>query len=64
MTKQSGYATKQTGYFWTKQLGLNNRVCQVAGMFLCRFAGYNDGTRSVVFKIERIDIQENEEEKQ
>ena len=23
MTKQSGYATKQTGYFWTKQLGLN-----------------------------------------
>lgn len=24
MTKQSGYATKQTGYFWTKQLGLNN----------------------------------------
>lgn len=33
-------------------------------MFLCRFAGYNDGTRSVVFKIERIDIQENEEEKQ
>lgn len=41
-----------------------NRVCQVAGMFLCRFAGYNDGTRSVVFKIERIDIQENEEEKQ
>ena len=30
-------------------------------MFLCRFAGYNDGTRSVVFKIERIDIQENEE---
>ena len=30
-------------------------MCQVAGMFLCRFAGYNDGTRSVVFKIERID---------
>lgn len=26
MTKQSGYATKQTGYFWTKQLGLNNSV--------------------------------------
>ena len=26
MTKQSGYATKQTGYFWTKQLGLNNRI--------------------------------------
>ena len=26
MTKQSGYATKQTGYFWTKQLGLNSRV--------------------------------------
>ena len=25
MTKQSGYATKQTGYFWTKQLGLNNK---------------------------------------
>ena len=24
VTKQSGYATKQTGYFWTKQLGLNN----------------------------------------
>ena len=24
MTKQSGYATKQTGYFWTKQLGLNS----------------------------------------
>ena len=23
VTKQSGYATKQTGYFWTKQLGLN-----------------------------------------
>ena len=28
MTKQSGYATKQTGYFWTKQLGLNNNVSQ------------------------------------
>ncbi|MFQ9771749.1 MAG: hypothetical protein ACLRX4_09590 [Oscillospiraceae bacterium] len=26
MTKQSGYATKQTGYFWTKQLGLNNNL--------------------------------------
>lgn len=26
MTKQSGYATKQTGYFWTKQLGLNNKA--------------------------------------
>ena len=26
MTKQSGYATKQTGYFWTKQLGLNSIV--------------------------------------
>ena len=26
MTKQSGYATKQTGYFWTKQLGLNNQA--------------------------------------
>ena len=25
MTKQSGYATKQTGYFWTKQLGLNTK---------------------------------------
>jgi len=24
VTKQSGYATKQTGYFWTKQLGLNS----------------------------------------
>ena len=26
MTKQSGYATKQTGYFWTKQLGLNTQL--------------------------------------
>lgn len=26
VTKQSGYATKQTGYFWTKQLGLNNML--------------------------------------
>ena len=26
VTKQSGYATKQTGYFWTKQLGLNNNL--------------------------------------
>ena len=26
MTKQSGYATKQTGYFWTKQLGLNSYI--------------------------------------
>ena len=26
MTKQSGYATKQTGYFWTKQLGLNTKA--------------------------------------
>jgi len=25
VTKQSGYATKQTGYFWTKQLGLNSQ---------------------------------------
>jgi len=32
-------------------------------MFLCRFAGGNDGTRSVIFKIERIDIPENEEER-
>jgi len=28
VTKQSGYATKQTGYFWTKQLGLNNYLKQ------------------------------------
>ena len=28
MTKQSGYATKQTGYFWTKQLGLNNELTE------------------------------------
>jgi len=32
-------------------------------MFLCRFAGCNDGTRSIIFKIERIDIPENEEER-
>ena len=30
MTKQSGYATKQTGYFWTKQLGLNSYEAIVA----------------------------------
>lgn len=29
MTKQSGYATKQTGYFWTKQLGLNNYITEL-----------------------------------
>ena len=29
MTKQSGYATKQTGYFWTKQLGLNTNNIEI-----------------------------------
>lgn len=48
MTKQSGYATKQTGYFWTKQLGLNNYTAQTlevdAGTeVLCRCSGRRGG---------------------
>ena len=34
MTKQSGYATKQTGYFWTKQLGLNSLLTLIVRALL------------------------------
>ena len=37
------------------------RLCIVGQMMI---ACCNDGTRPVIFKIERIDIPENEEEKQ
>ena len=41
--------------------GLRQSVCLAARMMI---ACCNDGTRPVIFKIERIDIPENEEEKE
>ena len=50
MTKQSGYATKQTGYFWTKQLGLNKYQSDI--FYGDSFIPYKDGVTEGDFLIE------------
>lgn len=58
MTKQSGYATKQTGYFWTKQLGLNNWIEEdvaVKGQRVFGIICLNDPTKDLIEKVKADD---------
>ena len=61
MTKQSGYATKQTGYFWTKQLGLNTiRTLpeeKRKAIMLYYFEGMTDVEIGTLFNTSRSTIQ-------
>ena len=50
MTKQSGYATKQTGYFWTKQLGLNIKVFYNMGNGVRQGLNFSEFSRLLVFE--------------